>query len=310
MTSKKTNRTRVAFIIGSPRSGTTILGNLLNCHRQITEWYEPYYLWEKYFSVEKNDIWRKEDFSEKTARTIAREYSLYLHKSNKDIVIDKSPTHAFNIQIIHKIFPDAKWIHILRDGRDAVLSIKKEWETRKRLFTNRDTRKFLLTGQTMLKRQPFWRYRFMAVWHEIVSNPNILLLRRLNKARWKGQIGWGPRFKGWENYLETHSSLEFNAMQWLRSVEAVKQNWEVIPSSNRIEIRYENLLQFPEETIRKILELLETDFYKDLFHQIPVLKKNNFNKWKTGFSKAQTGQIKPILGPLIQEMDYDTYDQW
>ena len=28
--------------------------NILNCHPDIAEWYEPYYLWERHFSTEKD----------------------------------------------------------------------------------------------------------------------------------------------------------------------------------------------------------------------------------------------------------------
>jgi len=49
MTIHKNRHTETAFIIGSPRSGTTILENILHCHPHIAELYEPYYLWENFF---------------------------------------------------------------------------------------------------------------------------------------------------------------------------------------------------------------------------------------------------------------------
>ncbi len=35
---------------------------------------------------------------------------------------DKTPWNAFSMNPISKVFPDSKWIHMLRDGRDAALS--------------------------------------------------------------------------------------------------------------------------------------------------------------------------------------------
>jgi len=301
---------KTAFIIGSPRSGTTILENILNCHPEVAEWYEPYYLWERYFSAGKGDAWDEKEFSNRKSAEIKKEFKIFSEKSNKSIVLDKSPTHAFNIRLINKIFPDAKWIHILRDGRDVTLSIKREWDKRRRMVEDRDFRRFLRSGYTMLRRQPFWRYRYMALRYELASCLDARSIKYLNKARWSGQIGWGPRFPGWKEYLQKHSSLEFNAMQWLKSVQAARKNWDIIPESNRLEICYEELLQSPEKTIGYIFKLLGADLPGNFFQNIPKLENDNFYKWKAGFTKEEIHTIKPIIGPLIQELGYDDISQW
>jgi hypothetical protein len=40
------------FIVGSPRSGTTIFGELLDKHPQLSQWYEPYFVWDRFFRKE------------------------------------------------------------------------------------------------------------------------------------------------------------------------------------------------------------------------------------------------------------------
>jgi hypothetical protein len=184
---------KVAFIIGSPRSGTTILENTLSCHPEIAEWYEPYYLWGKYFSSKEDSVWMETKLNERTKRAIHREFRIFSKKAKKPIVIDKSPGHAFNIKVIKNIFPEAKWIHILRDGRDVTLSIKKEWEKRRQIVEEKDFIAFFRTALSMLRMQPFLRYRLMAVIFELRSSASLNPLKYLNKSKWSGNVGWGPR---------------------------------------------------------------------------------------------------------------------
>jgi hypothetical protein len=301
---------KVAFIIGSPRSGTTILENTLSCHPEIAEWYEPYYLWGKYFSSKEDSVWMETKLNERTKRAIHREFRIFSKKAKKPIVIDKSPGHAFNIKVIKNIFPEAKWIHILRDGRDVTLSIKKEWEKRRQIVEEKDFIAFFRTALSMLRMQPFLRYRLMAVIFELRSSASLNPLKYLNKSKWSGNVGWGPRFKGWKEYYRTHSSLEYNATQWRKSVEAVRASWSILPEKDKIEVRYENLLMFPEETLVEILKVLGVEASIAFFERIPKLESANFNKWAKEFTAPEIEIIKPILAPMIHELGYAHPAEW
>jgi hypothetical protein len=300
----------VAFIIGSPRSGTTILENILNCHPKISEWYEPYYLWGSYFPDKGDDIWSDCYLTENCKKLIQQEYANFARKSHKSIVLDKSHQYVFNIKIVQKIFPKAKWIHILRDGRDVTLSIHKEWIKRKNMIQHKDFLKLFRVTWNMLKRQPFWRYRLMAVIYELRTNSSLRPSRYLNKSKWNGNIGWGLRFENWQKYLETHSTLQFNALQWVKSVEAVRQNWSLLQDDSKVEIRYEDLLKAPGETLNNVLEVLGVDSTTEFFNSIPKLEKNNFNKWANAFSEEELNEIKPILSSLISELGYANSSSW
>jgi hypothetical protein len=301
---------KVAFIFGSPRSGTTILAKILACHHEIAEWYEPYYIWEKYFNCNQDDIWDKGAITEEIRKNIRSEFALYCEKTKKSMVLDKLPTHAFNLEIVHKIFPEAKWIHILRDGRDVTLSIKKEWAKREQIVSQRDFIGLISVTGRMLARQPFWRYRLKAMLFELRAISSLNPRMYLNKSKWRGKAGWGPRFEGWVEYRRTHSSLEFNATQWVKSVEAVQESWPILPKKNKIEIRYEDLLRLPEVTLRKVLKILGVEPDDGFFKKIPLLKRDNFHKWEKEFKAAEINEIKPILSQLINDLGYAHTRQW
>jgi len=309
-----TSSSSFVFIVGSPRSGTTLLQNLLNHHPQIAEWYEPYYLWEKFFPVPESDIWDNNYLTKKNINRISTEFNLYRKKTKRPIIVDKTPTNSFNIDIISKIFPEAKFIHIIRDGRDATLSIQKEWKKRADIVKEKNFIRYMALIFNMLKRQRFWRYRFMAVSYELKCNFTSKLLFKpstyLNKSRWKGYPGWGPRFKGWQSFLETHSILEFNAMQWVKSVEAVLNSWDILPEQNKVDIYYEELIQSPQETLSTIFNCIGVKASSDFYETIPKINKKNFNKWKTDFSQEEIQKIKPILSPLLERLGYDKKYPW
>ena len=303
-------REKAVFLVGSPRSGTTILENILNCHDKIAEFYEPYFLWENFFDVREDDVWNDKDLTPRAAGVLQKEFSVFARKSRKHLVLDKLPTHSFNIPLIHRVFPDAHWIHIIRDGRDVTLSIHKEWEKRRKIVEKKDFLSLLKTARAMLDRQPFWRYKLMAVGHELKKSFSLNPYRYLNKARWQGQVGWGPRFKGWKLFLEQNPTLAFNAMQWVKTVEAVLSSWQLLPEKNKIEIRYEDLLADPETTVTKIIDFLGYRPQDDFFEKIPALITGNMNKWRDEFTADEIETIKPVLTPLLGRTGYLSKNPW
>lgn len=300
----------IAFIIGSPRSGTTILGDILDRHMNIAQWYESYYMWAYFIDSKESDVWKKEMLTKKALAGIRREYSIYQRKSGKSCIIDKTPEHAFHIEVILEIFPTAKWIHIIRDGRDVTLSIKKEWNKRSQMVNEKNYRQLLMTSWRMLRRQPYIRYILMALCHEILNNRSLNPKMYLNKSKWKGKPYWGPRFAGWETYLANHEPIEFNAMQWVKSVEAVFDSWHLIQDRNKLEIRYEDLLQDPERMLAAIVKFLGFEADSTFLATIPKLYRKNFNKWKTGFTASEINKIKPILNPLLEKLEYTKRFPW
>lgn len=57
-------------------------------------------------------------------------YSCYASQTRKVRWGDKTPIYASYIDLIHKIFPTAKFIHIVRDSRDACISLLDKYQER------------------------------------------------------------------------------------------------------------------------------------------------------------------------------------
>jgi hypothetical protein len=297
------------FIVGSPRSGTTILGELLDKHHHISQWYEPYFVWDRFFRTAPDDERTEADAIPPVAKWIYRNFSNYKMKKKCVVLIDKSPRNSLKIPFILKIFPQAKFIHLLRDGRDVTLSINKEWLRRQNIIQNPRSRGRFNYGEAyqvirkFLSRQPFFKDKLRALWFETHGHL-INKKKHLNRLRWKGEIGWGPRFKHWERFFEQSSLLQFNAYQWLHCVKHIETHWKLIQKNYRLIVHYEDLIQTPRQKITEILEFLGLDARNSFFESLPELKADNYNKWKTEFSKEELKKIRPILTSQLKKFGY------
>jgi hypothetical protein len=312
---EKTREDGFAFIVGSPRSGTTILGEILDKHQHISQWYEPYFVWDRYFRAAPDDERTEADATPEIKKWIYRNFSKFKKKKKCTVLIDKSPRNSLKIPFILKIFPRAKFIHILRDGRDATLSINKEWLRRQHIVQNPSSTGRYNYGeayqviQQFLGRQPFIKDKLRALWFETHGH-FINKKKHLHRLRWNGKIGWGPRFKGWERIYEQFSLLQFNACQWVHCVQRIGADWNLVQKTNCLIVCYEELIQLPHQTITQILDFLGCDTSKAFFESLPEIKADNYNKWKAAFSPKDLKEIGPLLSPQLKKFGYTESEEW
>lgn len=122
-----------AFLVGFPRSGTTMTEQILAAHSGIQTTDERPYLedvrfeWAKAVGPNRDLGWMADQLD---VDIILRLRKAYREKVEADqgapvgskIVIDKMPLNIINIGLINLIFPEAKIIVALRDPRDCTLS--------------------------------------------------------------------------------------------------------------------------------------------------------------------------------------------
>lgn len=127
------------FIVGTGRSGSTILGVVMSMHRDVGFLNEPKALWHAIYPCEdvvgnyaKGDArYRLEagDATEKVKRRARRLSGAYLRSVNSTRVVDKYPELIFRVPFVRAIFPDAKFIFLVRNGWDTCRSIES-WSGR------------------------------------------------------------------------------------------------------------------------------------------------------------------------------------
>lgn len=273
------------FIIGSGRSGNTLLRAVLSAHQDIAIPPESYVLgsvaktfqkirYEDWLEVSKTILsvfdkypqfhtWRTDlkklyplmNSLRKTDRGLDKLIdSIYLQYINQNKPLakrwgDKTPLNVFHLWWIDQVFPNAQYIHIIRDGRDVVNS-------------------YIKSG--------------------------------------------------------IYSSPEKAAERWLLSVEFAQNFGEQIGNDRYTEVRYENLVKTPETEIKKICGFLKIDYNKNMLHpqsgygklgdatrakHHSNLKKpinlDSIGKWKRELTRSDKTTLSKLLDKSLIELGYE-----
>jgi hypothetical protein len=127
------------FILGTGRSGTTILGTVLSMHREVGFLNEPKALWHaihpeedligSYARGAARYRLDKEDATSDVIKHAHRLFGAYLAATFAGRVVDKYPELIFRIPFVKSIFPEAKFLFLVRNGWDTCRSIDN-WSKR------------------------------------------------------------------------------------------------------------------------------------------------------------------------------------
>jgi hypothetical protein len=131
------------FLVGAPRSGTTMLQSLLASHPSIISFPETkffqYLLYEqlsqslpnrleKFFvdEIKRPDLlksWVDGQSDLDKAYCFIKILDELAEEQDKCIWLEKTPEHIYFIDYLENLLPDALFIHILRDGIDVIASM-------------------------------------------------------------------------------------------------------------------------------------------------------------------------------------------
>jgi hypothetical protein len=191
---------RPILIVGSPRSGTTLLRDLLRSHPRLTFPQESNVLpalWRLHgdpaterrarrlagdllgaFSVRawQLDIGVDELAGERTfAGMTATLYDAWASKEGKPRWGDKTPLHALELPVALAIFPGAQVVHLVRDGRAVVESLLRQpWGPRSVTGAARMWRRCVEAARR--DGEPLGRERYQEVrFEELVTEPEEVL---------------------------------------------------------------------------------------------------------------------------------------
>jgi hypothetical protein len=146
------------IIVGSPRSGTTLLRFMLDSHPELAIPPETGFLIFPFEEAPDPEISRDlffravtsypsespgwadfqisaEDFQRKLrellpfsiAEGLRMFYRMYADRFHKPRWGDKTPLYCRHLPRIEALLPEARFIHLIRDGRDAAVSLRKQW---------------------------------------------------------------------------------------------------------------------------------------------------------------------------------------
>lgn len=121
------------FVVGSPRSGTTLTRFILDSHPSISCGPETHFLGDlhrladtHWMRAERFDVDR--EYWDHLVRDFFEALHVdYMRRRGRRRWADKTPGYALHLDYIDRLFPDARFVHVIRDGRDVVASYRYRW---------------------------------------------------------------------------------------------------------------------------------------------------------------------------------------
>jgi hypothetical protein len=300
----------VFFVVGLAKSGTTWLMKILDAHPEVLCKGEGRFFGEEYrrevltrtqtkqqpsslynallgseylrLWIERS-VWTREGETDEQIRDLVRLATDYflttgLSKSGKKVVGDKTPLLGPKfVEEIHEIYPEAKVIHIIRDGRDQAVSfIHQQGNRAKRGRTHR------LSPEELEKSEAYRK------------SPQEL-----------AKTGEG---------MFAEKTLRKAAQNWDLRVGQAIEDGPALFGDAYTEVRYEDLLERPNEEIERLLGFLGVDTDRTLVEH--CMSSASFEKLSKGRERGQEDPTsfyrKGVAGDwkdLFNERDKQVYKE-
>lgn len=266
---------RPLFIVGLPRSGSTVFYNTLALHPRVawisqtskkfprslllTRIYsrvrldrrptEGHRIWRR-FAPRDDDVLTRADATEVHRRFYRRLVDVHERLTGRDRFLSKYPRNVLRMDWLDAIFPDALFLHLIRDGRAVARS-------------------------TLEMRD-----------------------RHGGRDRW-----WGARPREWRE-LDRLDPLEAVSRQWKVTIEHARRSAAAFTEGRYIEIRYEDFCERPVETLVKVGEWADLRWPDGAAAEASRSVESRNYKWRDGFDADEIATIERAQSPLLQDLGY------
>ena len=112
----------IGLIVGCARSGTSIFGEAVAAHPAVKYVFEPHEIWEQAGHGENESHRLTAAHAVPKVRAGIRAW-FRTQGRGEAFVLDKTPRNVLRIPFLRAVFPKAKIIHLIRDGRDVACSL-------------------------------------------------------------------------------------------------------------------------------------------------------------------------------------------
>lgn len=268
---------RPVFIIGAPRSGTTMLLQMLDQSPSLASLgLGSHFLWEMFHGMDgdRGHAVSPASISPRERRVLNWTIA---NVTGGMRYLDKYPRMCLRVDYLRALYPDASFVSIVRDGRAVTSSLITGWRTEGKF------------GQG-------------------TALPVPLAIDGYSGDVWKFLVP-----PGWRAYAQGRTLAEVCAFQWSAANQAVLDARPAVGTERWIDVRYEELVAEPVATMTSVLDrlslpgdgVLEWAATLDQRVSRTAVTAPRPDKWRTE-NGAEVESVLGQLAPVMEQLGYTT----
>ncbi|MCA9297623.1 MAG: sulfotransferase [Phycisphaerales bacterium] len=275
------------FVLGNVRSGTTLIQDSFGLVKGVESWFEPRTIWAYADPGRRHDRFTAEDATPKVKAYIRRRFEKRQKKTGAR-VMEKTPSNVMRIPYVHAVFPESKFIYVIREPLAHISSAEYRW--RNAINFGHLMERFLETPKTQLHHYA----------KRVVSDH---FRRKVLKQ--KHVSVWGVRYPGIYEDLPNHTTEEIIGKQWAACSKQVAEDLAALPPDMSYQVRYEDFVKDPVTHFRNMMDLNGLELTKDVEDRIARRTDSSRQaKWK----RLGDDTIRKILPYVVDEMARHGYE--
>lgn len=270
-------------MIGAARSGTKFLRDVLAVHPEVAAIpFDVNFIWRLGNETISHDELKPSNLTTSLKESLHRRLRNASGAKANQVMLEKTVSNALRIPFIREIFPDAKFVHLLRDGRSVIESVYRVWD-------------LPTSFSYKLRKLPYFPIT------------NLHYAKYLLANALPGKISariWGVRYSGIEHDLAKEGRLAVCARQWKLCVDKALESLESIPADDQITVRYEELVQ-NENAMAPIASFMGLEDAGPIIDRFQSVVQSDLNsKWETAFTAEEKAMIQAIAGEALASLGY------
>lgn len=276
------------ILVGAARSGTKFLRDVLGSGAGTAVVpYDVNYVWRYGTEQAEDDVLNPAALTDRRRKFIRNTLRSLAKADPDDVLIEKTVASTLRVPFIDAVFPDARYVHLIRDGRDVAESAMRQWQA-----------------------PPDWSALFRKLREIPVRNASYVVwfgwnyVTGLFSGRKGGKI-WGPRFPGIDCLADEGPLSRVCAQQWLESYTRARADLENLPDagSRVFTIYYEDLIR-DDAALSTLLDQLDLPDTETVLASLREKRhQTESEKWRK-LAPKDLAVFDTVLTPALKELGY------